>query len=98
MPDQNASGWNHSRWFDSPANHVPFWYTQKVKIVGEFKLIAFGEKHPPARNSLNRWADVVEEAAWKSPVEMKQSFGSADVVGRQESQHRRKQVPLDRGD
>jgi mRNA interferase HigB len=54
-----------------------------MKIVGEFKLIAFGEGHPPARNPLNRWAEVVEEAAWKSPVEMKQCFGSADMVGRQ---------------
>ena len=54
-----------------------------MKIVGEFKLIAFGEMHPPAKNPLNRWAAVVEEAAWKSPIEMKQSFGSADVVGRQ---------------
>jgi mRNA interferase HigB len=54
-----------------------------VKIVGGLKLIAFGEKHPPARNALNRWAEVVEEASWKSPAEMKQSFGSADMVGRQ---------------
>ncbi len=54
-----------------------------MKIVGGFKLIAFGEKHPPARNPLNRWTEVVEEAAWKSPIEMKQSFGSADIIGRQ---------------
>jgi mRNA interferase HigB len=45
------------------------------------KLAAFGDKHPPARKSLNRWQELTAAANWQNPAEMNQTFGSADIVG-----------------
>ena len=46
-------------------------------------MIAFEEKHPPAKNALNRWSELAGDAMWKDPVEMKRTFPSADIVGAQ---------------
>jgi mRNA interferase HigB len=54
-----------------------------VKIVDEGKLAAFGEKHPPAKSPLIRWQGITAGAKWKTPIEMKQTFGTADIVGSQ---------------
>ena len=52
-----------------------------MRIVDEGKLAAFGDKHPPARKSLGRWQELTAAASWQTPAEMKQTFGSADIVG-----------------
>jgi len=52
-----------------------------VKTVDGGKLAAFAEKHPPAKSPLSRWQGLTAQANWKNPIEMKQTFGSADIVG-----------------
>jgi len=54
-----------------------------VRIVGDGKLEAFGEKHRTARSPLSRWQEITVDANWKNPIQMKQSFPSADIVGTQ---------------
>ena len=54
-----------------------------MKIVDEGKIAAFGTKHPPARSPLARWQEITADAKWKNPIDMKQLFPSADLVGPQ---------------
>ena len=44
-------------------------------------LEKYAIKHANARNTLQRWIDLVEEIQWKSHSELKQLFPSADYVG-----------------
>ena len=52
-----------------------------MRIVDGGKLEASSEKHPPAKSPLSRWQGLTAQANWKNPIEMKQTFGSADIVG-----------------
>jgi mRNA interferase HigB len=51
-----------------------------VKVLDAEKLI---EGHADARKRLSKWRSVVETEEWKTPIEMKQSFPTADLVGAQ---------------
>lgn len=54
-----------------------------MDIAGEERVVDFARRFPKIRNALMRWLNVVEAAHWKNPAEMKKTFGSADIVGRQ---------------
>jgi mRNA interferase HigB len=54
-----------------------------VKLAGEERTAAFASKHKDLKNALKRWVETVEAADWKNPVDMKKTFGSADIVGAQ---------------
>jgi mRNA interferase HigB len=54
-----------------------------VKVLDAEKLIEFGKGHADARKRLSKWRSVVETDEWKTPIEMKQSFPTADLVGPQ---------------
>ncbi len=54
-----------------------------VEIAGEQRVAEFAKRFPSIKNALTRWVSVVGEANWKNPVEMKKTFGSADLVGNQ---------------
>ena len=54
-----------------------------MEIAGEERVFDFARRFPKIRNALMRWLDVVEAAHWSNPAEMKNTFGSADIVGRQ---------------
>nr|WP_301288426.1 type II toxin-antitoxin system HigB family toxin [Natronospira proteinivora] len=41
----------------------------------------FWEKHPDAAEPLKAWHSEVEHAAWKTPQDIKNRYGSASFVG-----------------
>jgi len=53
-----------------------------MRVIKRGALVQFWERYPDARSSLESWYAVVRKAAWKSPAEMKQVYGNADLVGR----------------
>jgi mRNA interferase HigB len=53
-----------------------------VRIISRRALRAFWEAHPPARKPLSAWEHVVRTSQWTTPAELKQTFPSADFVGR----------------
>ena len=53
-----------------------------MRIIKRGALVQFWERHPDAKPSLESWYGVVRRAAWQTPVEMKQIYHNADLVGR----------------
>ena len=53
-----------------------------MRIIKRGALEKFWREHPDAKASLESWYAVVRQADWKTPVEMKQVYPSADLVGR----------------
>ena len=49
-------------------------------MISPKRLKEFSRTHPDARDSLNRWRQIVEEVQWNRPVETKETFRSADQV------------------
>ncbi len=55
-----------------------------MRVQNKEKLDFFRRKHPSIASALNRWVNIVEAAAWKSPVDVKSTFGvNVDFVGKQ---------------
>ncbi len=53
-----------------------------MRIIKRGALVRFWESHRDAKASLESWYGVVRRAAWQTPVEMKQIYHNADLVGR----------------
>lgn len=53
-----------------------------MRIIKRGALVQFWEKHPDAKASLESWYAVVRRVNWQTPVELKQVYGNADLVGR----------------
>jgi mRNA interferase HigB len=53
-----------------------------VKVVGRSRLYEFCRRHEDVRAAVEAWLAEVEEAAWKTPHELKEQYGSASVVGK----------------
>ena len=53
-----------------------------MRIIKRGALVQFWERHPDAKASLESWYGVVRGATWQTPVEMKQTYPNADLVGR----------------
>jgi mRNA interferase HigB len=51
-----------------------------VRIFNRSTLIAFWTKHADAELPLRTWFSLVESASWKSPQEIKTTFGTADFL------------------
>jgi mRNA interferase HigB len=51
-----------------------------MRIITEAFLKDAAMKHPRAATALVKWADIVKEANWATPVELAQSFSSIDPV------------------
>ena len=55
-----------------------------MRVQNKKKLDIFRKKHPSMANALNRWVNIVEAADWKSPIDVKSTFGvNVDFVGKQ---------------
>jgi len=55
-----------------------------MRVQNKEKLDIFRRKHPSMANALNRWVNIVEAADWKSPIDVKSTFGvNVDFVGKQ---------------
>jgi mRNA interferase HigB len=53
-----------------------------MRIIKRAALVEFWERHPDAKANLEAWYGVVRKAKWTNPMEMKQVYGNADLVGR----------------
>ena len=53
-----------------------------MRIIRRGALKQFWQQHPDAKTSLESWYAVVRRANWKTPVELKQVYRNADLVGR----------------
>jgi mRNA interferase HigB len=53
-----------------------------MRIIKRDALVQFWERHPDAKANLESWYGVVRRATWQTPVEMKQIYHNADLVGR----------------
>jgi mRNA interferase HigB len=53
-----------------------------MRIINRAALVRFWSQHPNAKASLEAWFGIVRKAKWTSPIEMKQVYGNADLVGR----------------
>lgn len=51
-----------------------------VRIFNRSTLIAFWTKHPDAEAALRLWFSMVHKAAWATPTEIREAFGSADFL------------------
>ncbi len=54
-----------------------------MTLLGVERMEVFGKIHPPARKAFGKWRTVIEGATWTNPAEMKQAFGTADIVSEQ---------------
>lgn len=52
-----------------------------MRIISKKRLREFWLVHPDARRSLSDWHAVVESCDWRSPADVKRTFGSASFVG-----------------
>ncbi len=52
-----------------------------MKVVGREILEAFKRKHADSRSRIDAWVAEVEEAAWKSPNDIRARYASASFVG-----------------
>jgi mRNA interferase HigB len=50
-------------------------------IISKTILRDFGSKHPHAIDALNDWYDLVKDADWGVPGDVRQLFNSVDYVG-----------------
>ena len=53
-----------------------------MRIIKRGALEQFWQRHPDAKASLESWYAVVRTANWRTPVELKQVYRNADLVGR----------------
>ena len=51
-----------------------------VRIIARNVLVTFGETHPNANPSLNRWFRVAKAAEWKATSEVQANFPKAKVL------------------
>lgn len=52
-----------------------------MRIISKKRLREFWAKHPDAERPLSDWHTVVEHADWKTPADVKRTFGNASFVG-----------------
>lgn len=53
-----------------------------MRITRIDRLEAFWKKHPDAERALMAWMTIVQAADWKTPVDVKNTLGAADVAVR----------------
>ena len=53
-----------------------------MRVIKRGALVRFWQDHPDAQSSLASWYAVVRESEWKTPVELRRVYPSADLVGR----------------
>ena len=51
-----------------------------MRIISEKTIKNFIEAHPSARKPMSIWIDLIRAGRWENPVQVKEMFGSADIV------------------
>lgn len=52
-----------------------------MKVLGLAILDEYAELHADTRNALGAWLDDAEEAAWKTPTDVKRRYSTASFLG-----------------
>lgn len=52
-----------------------------MQVLSLRALREFWERHPQAEATLTAWYKIVSSASWKTPHDIKATFGAADFVG-----------------
>jgi mRNA interferase HigB len=52
-----------------------------MRIISRKRLREFAARYPDARQPLDDWYRIVAKADWRTPHDVKRTFGSASVVG-----------------
>ena len=55
-----------------------------MRLLGKQKLHDFKEDHADARTKIESWEAEIENAEWKTPMDLKNKFPSADTPGNQQ--------------
>jgi mRNA interferase HigB len=53
-----------------------------LRVISRRALREFWHEHPEAESPLSAWYLLVKKAAWQNLAELKETFPSADLVGR----------------
>jgi mRNA interferase HigB len=53
-----------------------------LRVIAKRAVVDFAQQHPDAKSALEQWYKTVSQAMWKSLVETRQVYPSADLVGR----------------
>ena len=51
-----------------------------MRIIARNRLIAYGDKHPDARASLEQWYTVARKATWKNMSDVMTAFSKAKTL------------------
>ncbi|QLE87613.1 type II toxin-antitoxin system HigB family toxin [Shewanella sp. Scap07] len=51
-----------------------------MKVLGRDKLVKFYKKHANVKSALESWFSEAETAAWKTPQDIKNKYGTADFL------------------
>ena len=51
-----------------------------MHVISRKKLREFAQRHTDAGNALDAWFAVTRKAQWHDPSDVRQAFGSADIV------------------
>ena len=52
-----------------------------MRVISRRAIRDFAKSHPDALTPLLYWADVTEQAEWRSPADVRAMFNTADFVG-----------------
>ena len=53
-----------------------------MHVISKKKLREFWEEHPRAKSALEGWHQVAKNAEWETFLDVRQTFNTADQVGR----------------
>ena len=53
----------------------------KVHLIKKKSIFDFIEDNPRSRAGLNIWLNLIKYADWKAPIDITNTFGSADILG-----------------
>jgi len=57
----------------------------KVHLIKKQTLEDFAHRHPRSKTSLEDWTEKLKLADWEQPGDMKQTYNTADILGKSSS-------------
>ena len=51
-----------------------------MRVTGKKQLYDFAQQHPDVAKQIDAWITEVEDAAWKTPADLKQRYPSASIL------------------
>lgn len=51
-----------------------------MHVIAKKTLRDFTETHPDAKKPIRMWLDIVSKREWQNPAQVKEVFGSADII------------------